>query len=123
VRLSQALPIPNGVKFFSYQQSNHDIYCNSVASTSTLCSIPTAVYNSAVPTTTKARALTPTLESESGQEPKQNKKLCQTGMDRYIHIKRSPQHKQAGNQPKINRANASNDSIALLDDCEVQEQK
>jgi len=84
-----------------------------------------AVYNSAVPTTTKARALTPTLESGSGQEPKQNKKLCQTGLDRYIQIKRkrSPQHKQAGNQPKINRANASNDSssnrFALLDDCEA----
>lgn len=100
----------------------------ATTSTSTLCSIPTAVYNSAEPTTTKVRALTPTLESKSGQEPKQNKKLCQTGLDRYIQIKRklSPQHKQ-GNQPKINRANAANDSssnrFALLDDCEVQEQE
>jgi len=99
------------------------------ASTLTLCSVPTAVYNSAVQTTTKARALTTTLESGSGQEPKQNKKLCQTGLDRYIQIYRkgSPQHNQTGNQPKINRANASNDSssnrFALLYDCEVQEQE
>ncbi|XP_043642123.1 uncharacterized protein LOC122612511 [Drosophila teissieri] len=99
---------------------------STTTTTSTLCSKTTEVYSSAEQAATTKSALTATLESQNGQDPKQNKKLCQTGLDRYIEIKRklSPQHKQTGNQPKINCTNAANSKtssnmFALLDDCEV----
>nr|AAS13458.1 putative RNA binding protein [Drosophila simulans]UFQ43034.1 putative RNA binding protein [Drosophila melanogaster]CAA35586.1 ORF1 for putative RNA binding protein [Drosophila melanogaster] len=100
--------------------------CNT-AITSAVTSLATATTSTssaaqliiAVPAVNNSAALTVCNNNNARKEESKQKQksisTVQTGMDRYIQIKRklSPQNNKAGNQPKINRTNNGNENSAV----------